>query len=309
MNEVLHAWNTTGPLPPARLRMPLMRSKSGPRSAISVSIARRNTGHCIGFFSRMTKLAMPSLCSASATKPEWRDAVAPGRNRSDAPGSISPSSTISISARGLSFLQLRGQPLSAPAVRQIDLRNRRADRPGSPACVPPAPFSGCAARSPRRPPSAPPRWRIRRRARGRWRMSAGSGSGSASPLVSISTRPKCGILPRSRSATRRRSAICKSLRVLQHRQPLPSNVTSSVLVRSSASSMPTEPNSLTISAVPRPSGDARKRRTSVVLPAPRKPVTMVTGSRDPRSRFCRRPNGRRRRWEQVVNRIRRHGRA
>ena len=59
--------------------------------------------------------------------------------------------------------------------------------------------------------------------------------------------------------------------------------------RNSASSMPTEPNSLTISAVPRPSGVCRKRRTRVVLPAPRKPVTIVTGSRDPRARFCRRP--------------------
>src|SRR5882724_11387263 len=53
--------------------------------------------------------------------------------------------------------------------------------------------------------------------------------------------------------------------------------------------MPSEPNSLTTSAVPRPSGDSRKRRTRVVLPAPRKPVTIVTGSREPRSRFCRRP--------------------
>ena len=53
--------------------------------------------------------------------------------------------------------------------------------------------------------------------------------------------------------------------------------------------MPSEPNSLTTSAVPRPSGVSRKRRTSVVFPAPRNPVTMITGSREPRSRFCRRP--------------------
>ncbi len=106
---------------------------------------------------------------------------------------------------------------------------------------------------------------------------------SARPLVSISTRPKCGILPRSRSATSLRSAICRSVRVLQHRQPLPSSVTSSLLSRSSASSMPSAPNSLTTSAVPRPSGVFRKRWTSVVFPAPRKPVTMVTGSRAPRS--------------------------
>ncbi len=73
-------------------------------------------------------------------------------------------------------------------------------------------------------------------------------------------------------------------------QPLPSSVTSSVLLRRSASSMPTEPNSLTMSAVPSPSGVSRNFRTSVVLPEPRNPVTMVTGNRVPRSRFWRRPN-------------------
>ena len=66
------------------------------------------------------------------------------------------------------------------------------------------------------------------------------GPGSARPLVSISDRgSKCGIVPCSRSATSRRSAFCRSERVLQHRQPLPSSVTSSLLSRSSASSMPT----------------------------------------------------------------------
>ncbi len=113
---------------------------------------------------------------------------------------------------------------------------------------------------------------------------------SARPLVSISTRPKCGIFPRSRSDTSRRSVFCKSVRVLQHMQPLPSSVTSSLLWRSRASSIPSDPNSLTMSAVPLPSVVSRNRRTSVVFPAPRKPVTIVTGSREPRSRFCRRPN-------------------
>ena len=65
--------------------------------------------------------------------------------------------------------------------------------------------------------------------------------------------------------------------------------TSSVLERTSASSMPTAPYSLMMTALPRPSGVARNRRNSVVFPAPRNPVTIVTGSREPRSRFCRRP--------------------
>ena len=55
--------------------------------------------------------------------------------------------------------------------------------------------------------------------------------------------------------------------------------------RISASSMPTAPYSLTMTAVPRPSGVARKCRSSVVLPAPRKPVRTVTGMRPPRACF------------------------
>ena len=97
--------------------------------------------------------------------------------------------------------------------------------------------------------------------------------------------------PRSRSATSRCSVTCRSERTLQHRQPLPSSAMLSLDERSSASSMPVSPNSLTMTAVPAPCGVARKRRTSVVFPAPRKPVTTVTGIRAPRSRFARRPNG------------------
>src|SRR6516164_8131573 len=103
-------------------------------------------------------------------------------------------------------------------------------------------------------------------------------------------RRNCGTLPWSRSATSPRSAICRSERVLQHRQPLPSSVIWSVLPRRSALSMPMLPNSLTTTAVPAPCAVARKRRTSVVFPAPRNPVTMVTGMRAPRARLSLRPN-------------------
>ena len=54
--------------------------------------------------------------------------------------------------------------------------------------------------------------------------------------------------------------------------------------------MPAAPNSFTTTAVPCPSGAARKRLSSVVLPAPRKPVSTVTGSLAPRARLSRRPN-------------------
>ena len=116
------------------------------------------------------------------------------------------------------------------------------------------------------------------------------GEGSANPEVSITMRLKAGNSPRSRSITMRRKACCRSVRVMQHRQPLPSSTVSSVDERTSASSMPVAPNSLTTTAVPCPSGVARKRRSSVVLPAPRKPVITVTGMRWPRSRLSRRPN-------------------
>src|SRR6516164_2335615 len=66
--------------------------------------------------------------------------------------------------------------------------------------------------------------------------------------------------------------------------------------------MPTVPYSLTITAVPWPSGETRKRRIKVVLPAPRKPVTTVTGMRAPRSRLSRRPNGPASRGEKVEHR-------
>src|SRR3984893_12243516 len=54
--------------------------------------------------------------------------------------------------------------------------------------------------------------------------------------------------------------------------------------------MPTLPSSLMTTAVPWPSGVLRKRCTSVVFPAPRNPVTMVTGMRAPRARLSLRPN-------------------
>ena len=50
-------------------------------------------------------------------------------------------------------------------------------------------------------------------------------------------------------------------------------------LRSVSPSMPSAPNSLTITAIRRPPACSSKCRTSVVLPAPRKPVTMVAGMR------------------------------
>src|SRR5262245_61590729 len=68
---------TTGPRQPATLSRPFTRKRSGPRSAISVSMARAKASQESGASSVRTKLAMPSLCSASATKPA-RAAARPG---------------------------------------------------------------------------------------------------------------------------------------------------------------------------------------------------------------------------------------
>src|SRR5262249_30612548 len=113
----------------------------------------------------------------------------------------------------------------------------------------------------------------------------------ARPLVSIRTRSKLGAAPRPRSANKVRKVSCRSVRIAQQRQPLPSNTVASLDERSSASSMPTSPNSLTTTAVLAASGFVSNSRINVVLPAPRKPVTTVTGRRAPRGRRCRRPNG------------------
>ena len=78
----------------------------------------------------------------------------------------------------------------------------------------------------------------------RWSRSRRGGSRA---VRRARARPPCGA-----------SACCRSVRVMQHRQPLPSSTVSSALERTSASSMPVAPNSLTTTAVPRPSGGRQK---------------------------------------------------
>ena len=78
---------------------------------------------------------------------------------------------------------------------------------------------------------------------------------------------------------------------VQHRQPLASSnswplsapVSSQPMpqLRSSSPSMPSSPNSLTMTAMRLPCAWVSKWRSSVVLPLPKKPVTMVAGI------FCR----------------------
>jgi len=105
-----------------------------------------------------------------------------------------------------------------------------------------------------------------------------SGWGSARPEVSMTMWS---------GGSARSSSPCsvgrKSSATVQQMQPLASSTTSSARQSaipqpsSSSRSMPSSPNSLMTKARRRPSACAMRWRIRLVLPAPRKPVTMVAG--------------------------------
>src|SRR5271166_3969926 len=105
-----------------------------------------------------------------------------------------------------------------------------------------------------------------------------SGFGRASPEVSITMWS--GLGSRASNAL---TAGAKSSATVQQMHPLASSMIASRGQASSAQplsrspSTPTSPNSLMMSASRRPPAWLRIWRMRVVLPAPRKPVTMVTG--------------------------------
>mmetsp|Transcript_27539 Transcript_27539/g.68459 ORF Transcript_27539/g.68459 Transcript_27539/m.68459 type:complete len:202 (-) Transcript_27539:17-622(-) len=104
-----------------------------------------------------------------------------------------------------------------------------------------------------------------------------TGPGSARPVVSI--RMASSVALRRKSLERMRM---RSPRTVQQMQPLfISKMSSVVLYRSftSASSTPTSPNSFSITAIFLPWFAVRMWLRRVVLPAPRKPVRIVTGTR------------------------------
>ena len=75
------------------------------------------------------------------------------------------------------------------------------------------------------------------------------------------------------------SARCRSPRIVQHTQPLLSSmICSSLSWTSNSLSMLSGPNSFSITAMRCPWFSESKRLSKVVLPAPRKPVRMVTGT-------------------------------
>ena len=106
-----------------------------------------------------------------------------------------------------------------------------------------------------------------------------SGLGRARPEVSI--RMCSGGDGRLKSFS---SAGTKSSATVQHRHPFGSSTMSSLVQpfipqpSMKEPSKPMSPNSLTSTASRRPSAFSKRWRTSVVLPAPRKPVTTVQGT-------------------------------
>ncbi len=103
-------------------------------------------------------------------------------------------------------------------------------------------------------------------------------AGSATPLVSITIASGCGDRRRIVASVRSRSPSRE-----QQMQPFARLTTPSLAPAISSASMLMAPKSLTTAAIRRPPAWASRWFTTVVLPAPRKPVTSRTGTGMPLS--------------------------
>mmetsp|Transcript_32876 Transcript_32876/g.94571 ORF Transcript_32876/g.94571 Transcript_32876/m.94571 type:complete len:282 (-) Transcript_32876:341-1186(-) len=107
-----------------------------------------------------------------------------------------------------------------------------------------------------------------------------TGAGSANPVVSMMTASR-GLLFFCAFLTIFLRPMMRSPRTVQQMQPLFISTMFSSVVRGPASmsesSMPTSPNSFSMTAIRLPWFSFKMRFKSVVLPAPRKPVITVTG--------------------------------
>ena len=102
-----------------------------------------------------------------------------------------------------------------------------------------------------------------------------TGPGRATPVVSMSTPSRAAALGSSAL-----SALRRSWRTVQQRQPfLSTTISSSPPCRSSSWSIASSPSSFSMTSSFLPCFSLRIRLSSVDLPAPKKPVTTVTGSR------------------------------
>ena len=101
------------------------------------------------------------------------------------------------------------------------------------------------------------------------------------PVVSITILSK-STRGSARPTLRRKRRLSPSIRspwAAQQMQPLVSSSMSSLARAMRSPSIPISPNSLTMTAILPASGAPSRRLTSVVLPAPRKPVRSVIGMR------------------------------
>mmetsp|Transcript_2448 Transcript_2448/g.5613 ORF Transcript_2448/g.5613 Transcript_2448/m.5613 type:complete len:256 (-) Transcript_2448:54-821(-) len=104
-----------------------------------------------------------------------------------------------------------------------------------------------------------------------------TGAGSAMPVVSMMIASNSSLRARSFLTT-----TAKSLRTVQQMQPLSiSIIWPSTFSLMRASSMPTSPNSFSMTANFLPCMAVRMCLVKVLLPDPRNPVRMVTGMRGP----------------------------
>src|SRR5882762_11501566 len=105
-----------------------------------------------------------------------------------------------------------------------------------------------------------------------------TGPGSAMPVVSMMTRSNSS-LPESRRSFNSPRMRIRSPRTVQHTQPLfISMICSPASLRRISLSTPASPNSFSITAMRWPCCSLRTRLMSVVLPLPKKPVSMVAGT-------------------------------
>ena len=103
------------------------------------------------------------------------------------------------------------------------------------------------------------------------------GAGSARPVVSIIIRSNSGISPTIRLANNSRMVSCISVRTEQQMHPFDSKEMFSEDIETKSLSIPISPSSLITTATRFISGCWINLETKVVLPAPKKPVMMVTG--------------------------------
>ena len=108
-------------------------------------------------------------------------------------------------------------------------------------------------------------------------IDCSTGAGSARPVVSMTTRCSAWMRPVCSRSTRSASVSTSSPRTVQHRQPSESWMMPSDDCSTSRWSIATSPNSLMMTAVSASAGSFSSRLSSVVLPAPRKPVSTETG--------------------------------